>query len=371
MTLSPDDSVDFGTLLEQSFEEMEDVDRGDLLDGIILAIDEYGMIVDVGLKRDGVISRAEMDQLLQLAEYKVGDRITVMVTDLEDREGNLVVSVLQARASKDWDAARSYMDSNKPYVAPVVAANKGGLIIPFGELRGFVPASHIVDMPRGLNDDARHEFLMAFVGRDLKLKIIEVNARRRRLVFSQREAQRDTREKAKENLMEQLKEGDVVTGRVRSLRDFGAFVDLGGADGLVHISELAWRRVRNPAEILELGQEVSVYVLQVDTEGKRIGLSLKRLQDNPWDIIQNTHAIGQEVEGQVSRVVSYGAFVELDNGIEALLHVSEMGEPAPSDPADLYQPGDQVRARIISLEPERQRMGLSLKLDHESAPAAV
>ncbi len=360
MNQPPDDSYDFAALLEQSFEELEEVSRGDVLEGTILAIDEQGMIIDVGLKRDGVIPRAEAEELLLDRPYRIGDRIIVMVLDPEDREGNLIVSIKHARAVKDWEAARCLMDQDGVYRAEVLAANKGGLIVPFGELRGFVPASHVADMPRGLDDEARIAYLSGYVGQVLNLKIVEVNARRRRLVFSQRLAQRDRRERAKEEILKNLHEGDVVRGRVRSLRDFGAFIDLGGADGLVHISELAWRRVRNPAEILEIGQEVDVYVLQVDNEGKRIGLSLKRLQENPWAEIEANYTIGQQVEGVVSRIVSYGVFVELFNGIEALLHISEMGDPPPAAPEELYVVGDPVTAYIISLEPARQRMGLSL-----------
>jgi len=360
MTQPADDTFDFAAMLEASFEEMEEVRRGDILEGVILAIDDQGMIIDVGLKRDGVISRSEAEEILVEDDYRVGGRVLVMVIDPEDRDGNLSVSIKQARASKDWASALKLMENDELYLGDVIAANKGGLIVPFGELRGFVPASHIADMPRGLDDEERIAFLRDFVGRQLSLKIIEVNARRRRLVLSQRQAQRQRRERAKERLIEQLQEGDIVKGRVRSLRDFGAFVDLGGADGLIHISELAWRRVRHPSEILSVGQEVEVFVLQIDEDGHRIGLSLKRLQENPWETIKANYALEQEVEGCVSRLVAYGAFIELDNGIEALLHLSEMGTPAPELPEELFAVGDRVRARIISLEPERQRMGLSI-----------
>lgn len=356
-----DSSLDFAALLEASFDEMDDVQRGDILTGTILAIDHQGIIVDVGLKRDGVVPRSDLESLDDPDAFKVGEKITVMVTKVEDYDGNLVVSIHQALASKDWDAATAQMDRGELYQGKVVAANKGGLIVPFGELRGFVPASHVSDLPRGLGDDERADYLSRFVGKRIALKIIEVNPERRRLVLSQREAERETRDSAKERLLDKLNIGDVVKGRVSSLREFGAFIDLGGADGLVHISELAWRRVRHPGEILSIGQEVETSVIQLDRDDRRIGLSLKRLQPNPWEEIGQSYAIGQMVEGSVSRVVSFGAFVELDNGIEALLHVSQMGEPAPQSAEEVLRPGDHVAARIISLEAERQRMGLSLK----------
>lgn len=358
---SDDSSLDFAALLEQSFEELDEVKRGDILTGTILAIDNHGVIVDVGLKRDGVVPRSDLDAVDDPDHYKIGQEVTVMVVKTEDYDGNLVVSIQQALASKDWDEAIKYMDSGDLYPGKVVAANKGGLIVPFGELRGFVPASHVLDLPRGLGDDDRAQFLSKLVGRRVDLKIIEVNPERRRLVLSQREAERDARDTAKERLLSRLNVGDVVKGSVSSLREFGAFIDLGGADGLVHISELAWRRVRHPGEILTVGQEVETYVLQLDRDERRIGLSLKRLQPNPWEEIEKNYSIGQTVEGTVSRVVSFGAFIELDNGIEALLHVSQMGDPAPQAPEELVHPGERITAKIVSLEPDRQRMGLTFK----------
>lgn len=366
---SNDAQFDFATLLEQSFEAESEVQRGDLLTGTIVAIDGHGMIVDVGLKRDGVIPRTDFEDLpREERQFNVGQEIMVMVVKPEDFDGNLVVSIKQARASKDWNAARLQMESGEIVMGEVVAANEGGLIIPYGQLRGFVPASHVVGIPRGLDSDARLAELNRLVGQQLEVKIIEVNPRRRRLVLSQREAQRHSRAKTKEDLLEALTEGDVVKGRVSSLRDFGAFIDLGGADGLVHVSELSWSRVRHPGELLQVGMEVEAYVLQLDRESKRIGLSLKRLQPNPWEVIAKDFDIGQTVEGTVTRLVSFGAFVELNNGIEALLHISQMRTPAPQTPEEVVEPGDRLTTRIISLEPDRQRIGLSLLgLDDVSA----
>jgi len=356
-----DPQVDFGALLEQSFEEMNEVGRGDIVTGTVLAVDKQGVIVDLGLKRDGVILRSEVDAMAGEIALKVGQKVTVMVVKPEDHDGNLVVSIHQARALKDWDAARVQMDAGELYQGRVVAANKGGLLVPYGELRGFVPASHVLDLPRGLDDDARAEYLSRYVGQDLALKIIEVNPQRRRLVLSQRDAQRESRDAAKDRLLAELSVGDTVRGRVSSLRDFGAFIDIGGADGLVHLSELSWRRIRHPNEILSVGMEVDAYVLQLDREGRRIGLSLKRLERNPWAEIEAKYSVGQMVEGSVSRVVSFGAFVELEDGIEALLHLTQMGDPPPQSPEAMFKIGDHLTAEIITLEPDRQRMGLSVK----------
>jgi small subunit ribosomal protein S1 len=243
----------------------------------------------------------------------------------------------------------------------VADVNRGGLILPFGELRGFVPASHVSDLPRGANEDDRKLHMENWLGKKIAVKVIEVNRKRRRLVFSQRDAQRGRREAQKEQLLDQLKEGEVRTGIVSGLRDFGAFVDLGGADGLIHISELAWHRVKHPREVLNVGDKVEVYILRLDTEGKRIGLSLKRMQKNPWAAAEELYHVGQLVQGVVSRVAQFGAFVSLEPGIEALLHASQIADPAPAEPSEFVHEGETLLMRVISIEPERQRLGLSLK----------
>jgi small subunit ribosomal protein S1 len=359
---------DFAQLLEQSF-EIKTVERGDIRKGVILAIDEQGIIVDIGLKRDGLVPRAELERMGHEFDCQVGDEVSVMVIKPEDSDGNLVVSLQQAIANQDWEQAEALMTNDQLYQGEVIEANKGGLIVPFGELRGFVPASHVDGLPRGLSDEERRTCLSERVGRTLTLKIIEVNPQRRRLVLSERDAEREARDQAKASLLESLAEGQVVRGRVSGMRDFGAFVDLGGADGLIHVSELAWRRVKHPSEVLKVGDEIDVYVLRLDQEGKRIGLSLKRLQENPWRQVEEHYQVGQVVEGVVSRVVSFGVFVELPTGIEALLHVSQISDPPPEDVSQVLQPGQQLHVRIIGIEAQRQRMGLSLKDLPEEHPA--
>lgn len=202
---------------------------------------------------------------------------------------------------------------------------------------------------------------MRLVGQKVPLKVIEVNRKRRRLVFSQRDAQRDNREARKDSLLDELKEGEVRRGVVSGLRDFGAFVDLGGADGLIHISELAWHRVKHPKEILEVGDQVDVYILRLDSEGKRIGLSLKRLQPNPWSVVEEMYHVGQLVQGTVSRTAQFGAFISLEPGIEALLHVSQIGDGTVQDATQIIRDGDVLTMRIISIEADKQRLGLSLR----------
>jgi small subunit ribosomal protein S1 len=355
------DTMDFAALLEASFTG-EGLQRGDTVTGGVLSVDSQGLIIDVGWKRDGIVSRRDIERLgMNPEDFKVGDDIDVIILRLEDDEGNLVLSVSQARQGEDWKQAEALLNSGDVFEGTVIEANKGGLIVPFGNLRGFVPASHVVDLPRGLGDDDRKNYMINFVGQTVRVKVIEVNRKRRRLVFSQRDAMRGSREARKEVLLDELKEGDVRKGIVSGLRDFGAFVDLGGADGLIHISELAWHRVKHPKELLNVGDEVEVYVLRLDSEGKRIGLSLKRLQKNPWAVVEEIYHVGQMVEGTVSRVAQFGAFVSLEPGIEALLHTSQLAETAPEDARLLVQEGQTLVMRIISIEADKQRLGLSLK----------
>ncbi len=352
----PDD-MDFATLLEASLAESLP-SRGDIVTGTVMAIDSYGLIVDIGWKRDGIVPRKDLERLqVDISEFENGREIDVMVIRLEDSEGNLILSVSQARQVEDWKNAEALMNAGELWTGTVIEANRGGLIVPFGNLRGFIPASHVADLPRGLNDEDRQREMSKLVGQDVTVKIIEVNRKRRRLVLSQRDAQRGNREARKQVLLDELNEGDVTNGVVSGLRDFGAFVDLGGADGLIHISELAWHRVEHPKEILSVGDEVDVYVLRLDNEGKRIGLSLKRLQENPWTLIDEIYHVGQLVEGVISRIADFGVFISLEPGIEALLHSSQIdNEIAPN-----MREGQRILTRIISIEADKQRLGLSLK----------
>lgn len=355
------DEMDFASLLEASFAE-EQFERGDIVTGTVLSVDSQGLIVGVGTHRDGFVMRRDIERLgKQPTDYVLGQEVDVTIVRLEDEEGNLVLSVAQAQQSEDWKLAEKLLESDETWFGEVADANRGGLIMLFGNLRGFVPASHVVDVPRGLNEDERKSYLERLVGQKIKVKVIEVNRKRRRLVFSQRDAERGNREARKETLLDELKEGEIRKGVVSGLRDFGAFVDLGGADGLIHISELAWHRVKHPGDILNLGDEVEVYVLRLDSEGKRIGLSLKRLQPNPWAVVEELYHVGQLVEGVVSRTAQFGAFISLEPGIEALLHGSQISDPPPMDVSLLIREGETLLMRVISIEADKQRLGLSLK----------
>ena len=354
------DDADFASLLEESLAGSQ-IERGDIVSGTVLSIDSQGLIVDIGWKQDGIVTRNDIERMgMSTADFQVDSEIDVAVVRLNDAEGNLILSASQARQNEDWKRAEVLMNDEELVTGAPIDANRGGLIMPFGHLRGFIPASHVVDLPRGLKEEERLNYLQQLMGKEISVKVIEVNRKRRRLVFSQLEAEQENRAARKEALLSELEEGGTRQGIVSGLCDFGAFVDLGGADGLIHISELAWFRVRHPSQVVAVGDKVDVYVLHLDDQGKRIGLSLKRLQPNPWSLIDDMYHIGQLVEGVISRVETFGAFISLEPGIEALLHVSQMSHNAEENPLRHLYEGQKLLMRIISIESEKQRLGLSL-----------
>jgi small subunit ribosomal protein S1 len=314
------------------------------------------MIVDLGLKRDGVVPRAELDKLREEGvEFVVDQEVPVVVIEPEDKDGNLRVSVNQGRQQKDWLTAERLLATGEMWEGAVTGYNRGGLIVQFGDVQAFVPVSHISDLPRGVPENERQGRLAGLVGRKMGFKVIEVDRQRRRLVLSQRNAQKEYRERQKSRLLSDLSEGQVRRGVVTGLRDFGAFVDLGGADGLIHISELSWRRVKHPSEVLAVGQEVEVEVLKVDRDSKRIGLSLKRRQPDPWQRVAERFQSGQTVEGTLTRLAPFGAFVDLGEGVEGLLPTNQIAGQAG------IAEGAAVRVRVLNVEPDRQRIGLALQ----------
>jgi small subunit ribosomal protein S1 len=281
---------------------------------------------------------------------------------LEDAEGNLALSLYQARFEKDWKRAQEFLERGEIWQGEVVEYNRGGVVAKFFHLQGFVPASHLATGGmRQLSPEDRAAKLKGYVGQELPFKVIEVNRNRRRLVLSERLARQQVQKQNRERLLNELVEGQVVRGTVSRLLSFGAFVDLGGADGLIHISELAWQRVGHPKEVLQVGDEIDVYVLRLDHERKRIGLSLKRLQPNPWTLVDETYTVDQLVSGTVISVVDFGAFVALDRGVDGLVHVSELADPPPSDPRELVKRGDELVLRILRIDSFRERIALSLK----------
>jgi small subunit ribosomal protein S1 len=353
-------------LLEQGGYDMPQ--RGDIREGTVLSVGPQEVIIDLGLKREGIVPANDLARLDKdtLAEVQEGTTWPVYILQTSDREGNLIVSLSRAQQEKDWLDAQKMMDANEIFEAKVTGFNSGGLEVAFGKLRGFVPASHISTLPRNAGEDDRKERLAAYVGKTIPVKVVEVDRRRRRLIMSERAAHRRWQREHRKQLLDEIQVGDVRTGIVRSLADFGVFVDLGGADGLVHISELAWFPVAHPSEVVKVGQEVEVKVLRVDKGRERIGLSIKRVQPDPWSRAEEDYHVGELVEAVVTRVVDFGAFVRLRTGVEGLLHVTEMADITPDHPQSLVSPGDLLLLRVLRIEPERRRIGLSLRQVSES-----
>lgn len=340
--------------------------RGGLLTGHVISIGDSGVIVDLGLKRDGVIPRSDLERLPDdEAQLEIGDEIAVMVVDPVDQDGNLIVSIAQARESGDWLKAKVLLENDDIFEATSISFNRGGLIVPFGRLRGFVPASHLSELPRGLDQAERAEYLEQIVGKKLPFKVLEVDPQRHRLVLSERKAVRQWRQERKSEIIKSLNEGEVRKGVVTSLREFGAFVDIGGADGLIHISELSWKRVDNPGQLLEVGQEVDTLILHLDYAANRIGLSLKRLQTNPWKKAAEKIEAGMVLDGKVTRQASSGIYVGIEDGIEGLVR-STLGYTLPPE-------GMHVRVRVLSFDREKERMNLEMVADEElvTLPATI
>ncbi len=335
---------------------------GDIRQGIIVAINQQGVIVDLGLKRDGLVPPSDIAKLEdeEREALQVNDEIFVYILNT-DKPDSLIISIHLAKLNQDWIEAEELLDSGAIIQGEVIGYNKGGAIVPFGRLRGFIPISHLTDLSPGMGDRKRQQRMAKLRGEEIPLKVIEVNRRRRRLVFSQREAQKEWDAARRLELMAELNEGDIRTGTVSGMRDFGAFVNLGGADGLIHISELAWHRVDHPREVLKVGEEVEVYIMKIDRKSERISLSRKKVLANPWDTVKERYDEGQLVEGLITRLVDYGAFAEIEPGIEGLLHVSQLSRGNIDKPGDVVQEGETHLLRIVNIDKKRQRMGLSLK----------
>lgn len=352
-------------LLEESY-AYRAFQRGDILEGVIVSASPTEILIDIGSKTEGLVSSRELERMgpEAIEKLKVGDEVPVYVLNPEDKNGNVILSLARAQLGKDWQAAQEIFEAGECFETTVSGYNKGGLIVRLGKVRGFVPASQLVSpYQRSQGESQSNEECWArMVGQPLRLKIIELDRRRNRLILSERAAMREWRRQQKEQLLNELQEGDIRQGRVSSLCNFGAFIDLGGTDGLVHLSELAWGRVSHSKEVLRVGDEVDVYVLNVDREKRRIGLSIKRLQPEPWSLVPEKYSVGQLVQGIITKLTNFGAFARLDNDeIEGLIHISELSEDPIAHPKEVVKEGDVVTLRIIRIDADRRRMGLSLK----------
>jgi len=337
---------------------------GEIREGEVVAHRNSEILVDIGAKSEGIISGSELDSMDQDTRQilAIGNSVEVFVVNPEDQYGNLILSYAKAAEEEDWRRAQQLLDDQDVYQGKVVGSNKGGVLVMFGQVRGFIPASQLNNRQRSFVGTSQ-ERLQSLVGEEITTKVIEVDRSRNRLILSERAALKEARASRRQKVLEELEEGEIRNGRIVNLADFGAFVDIGGIEGLVHLSELSWKRVNHPSDVLQVGAEVDVYVLGVDRERSRVALSLKRLEPDPWTIVTTIYHEGELVEATVTKLTRYGAFARLndDFALEGLIHVSELSIDHVDQPQDVVEPDQVVTARIIRIDPERRQLGLSLK----------
>ncbi|MBA1337110.1 MAG: SSU ribosomal protein S1p [Firmicutes bacterium] len=345
---------------ERTMENLEDtmvsIKPGKVVKGKVLQVGKEDVIVNIGYKSDGIIPRDELSSDGSLSPAEVlseGDEIEVFVKKIDEKEGHVVLSKKKVDLEKAWKTIKQKYDENEAVNAKVVEEVKGGLIAVVEGIRGFIPASHV--------DIGYVENLKEFIGRELSVRVIEFNRSKGKVILSRKTLLEAEREAKKKQLLESLKEGDRIKGEVKRLTDFGAFVDIGGIDGLVHISEMSWNRVGHPSEVMNIGDEVEVVVLGVEEENERISLGYKQTKPHPWDKITERYSQGEVVEGRIVRLVDFGAFVELEPGIEGLVHISQISYEHVEKPRDVLQEGQSVKVKILDIRPEERRISLSIK----------
>jgi small subunit ribosomal protein S1 len=360
-------------LLAEQDSDIKSFKHGDVVEGTVVRIDKDEILVDIGAKSEGVVSNRELYGRHAEAQpqLNIGDTVLVYVLQPESQEGHVVLSLRRAGLERKWRSMQEQFEAGVIIEAPVIDHNKGGLIVDCG-IRGFVPISQIVDFPRRpQNDQPRDaaqeiaEKLQPFVGRKLRLKILEVNRKANRLILSEKVALYEERREKRDELFSSLQVGQKVTGSVRSIAPFGVFIDLGGIDGLVHKSELSWNKVNNPESGYKVGEEVEAEVIDINHERGRISLSIRRLQPDPWHSTVADFKTGDVIDGTVTKLVNFGAFVRVRDGLEGLIHISELSHQRVAHPGDVVHEGQNLKLKIISLDSERHRLGLSLKQAEE------
>jgi small subunit ribosomal protein S1 len=334
---------------------LQPFEEGDVVTGHVVRIDKDEVLVDIGYKSEGVIPSNELSIRKSVDpkdEVTMGEEVDALVLTKEDQDGRLILSKKRARFEKAWRRIEAAAESGEPVDGTVIEVVKGGLIIDLG-VRGFLPAS-LVDIRRVPNLDE-------YLGQTIECKVIELNRSRNNVVLSRRAVLEEQRREDRERILDRLQPSMIVDGTISNIVDFGAFVDLDGIDGLIHISELSWSHVNHPSEILTIGATVSVKVLDIDRERQRISLGLKQTQEDPWQRVVDTYNVGDELEGKVTKVVTFGAFVEILDGVEGLVHISELAQHHVENPREIIQPGDEVKVKILEIDSERRRLSLSIK----------
>jgi small subunit ribosomal protein S1 len=349
-TIGPD-----GELVPNYEDTFPEINEGEVVHGTVVRIDKDEVLVDIGYKSEGVIPVSELSirrSVNPADEVNLGDEIDALVLTKEDADGRLILSKKRARFELAWKSIEKAAESGEPVTGRVIEVVKGGLILDLG-VRGFLPAS--------LVDIRRVQDLDEFLGTELRCKVIELNRSRNNVVLSRRAVLEDERKEMRQAILDRLNPGDVVPGVISNIVDFGAFVDLDGMDGLIHISELSWSHVNHPSEVLEIGQEVQVKVLDIDRDRQRISLGLKQTQSDPWQQVLDSYSVNDVVQGRVTKVVTFGAFVEILPGVEGLVHISELAAHHVENPREVVSQGDIVSVKVIEMDAERRRLSLSLK----------
>jgi small subunit ribosomal protein S1 len=344
-----------GELIPDYDSAFPEINEGEVVHGTVVRVDKDEVLVDIGYKSEGVIPVAELTirrSVNPADEVAVGEEIDALVLTKEDAEGRLILSKKRARFELAWKRIEAAAESGEPVTGKVIEVVKGGLILDLG-VRGFLPAS--------LVDIRRVQDLDEFLGKELRCKVIELNRSRNNVVLSRRAVLEDERKEMRQAILDRLSPGDVIEGQISNIVDFGAFVDLDGMDGLIHISELSWSHVNHPSEVLDIGQTVKVKVLDIDRDRQRISLGLKQTQTDPWQQVLDSYREDDVVEGRVAKVVTFGAFVEILPGVEGLVHISELAPHHVENPREVVSQGDAVNVRILEIDGERRRLSLSLK----------
>ncbi len=371
--------------MQQHLDEMEfkSLRRGEIVEGSVMRADNEGIYLDIGHKEEGFIPPNEMRTIPseELEAINEGDRLIAFVLRPESQDGP-ILSVDRARGEEGWRELQKYMEADETIEGNIIGFNRGGCILEVANVQGFVPMSQLVTISHDLlvpqtepeenQSTVEGDSIEAdksdggeFVGTSLTVKVLEVNRSRNRAIFSERSALREQREAQKAALIEELSEGEIRKGKVTGISNFGAFVDMGGADGLIHISELSWGMVNSPEEIVSVGQELDVFVLRVDRESMKIALSLRRMHPEPWDTIHERYQVGDVVDATVTKLADFGAFARLEDSIEGLIHVTELTSAVIAHPREVVSEGTTVKVRILRIEADRKRLGLSLKQSEE------
>ena len=361
---------DMGALLDEEALEYKNLRRGDVIEGFVMGTDRDGILVNVGSKSEGVILPHEMRSLgpEEAERLSVGERVLVYVVQPETPEGQILLSLDRARGEKGWRVLQQRFEEGESFESQVSGYNKGGLLVNVEGVHAFVPLSQVVGARPDQRENGENS-LASMVGKTLHLKVIEINRRRNRVILSERAALQEWRSQQKERLLTELSEGDIRRGKVSSIRSFGVFVDLGGADGLAHLSELSWERNKAPEEMFKVGDEIDVYVMKVDQEAKKIALSLRRARPELWEGIVDKYHVGQVVPGAITKLVTFGAFARIEGPVEGLIHVSELVDRRIAHPKEVVKEDDVVPLKIVRIERDRYRLGLSLRRAREEGEA--